>query len=255
MKKTILLTFLLFSNWYYLYAQSLRGNCHEDRQGTSSYFTQVDIDATFSFYAKNNSVYIKCSNLKMNVPSNTIYNAYGQHYTKSDLGISQWPQNQKPWSMTINVSGSYRGGNFNKDIFCNVNFTCDEFSIEGIDADKVDLSSFRITSISNFRYNQGGDPQLEEIIKKLNQKKEQQKSTNTNLQNQGSSNNPLGTSQTIPLTSSESNNYAQTTKKEIYTQAAANIAGNLLEEMNTNYEKKRHDLMQNISKRYLMNMI
>lgn len=231
-------------------AQTLGGSCYDDGQGTSSWFTQVDLNVTFSFYAKNNSVYIKCSNLKMNVPSNTTYNAYGQTYTKSDLGISQWPQNQKPWSMTINVSGSYNGGNFNKSISCNFNFTCDEFHIEGIQADKVNLSSFRITSISNFTYNQGGDPQLEEIIKQKNKQKSQTTSSSNTT-----SKNPLTTSQSsttettsqiLSLESQYANlgipaNTPTYTKQEITNQLvtqAGSLAGELLNDWNANREKR-----------------
>jgi TPR repeat protein len=236
-------------------AQTLRGSCYEKGQGTSSYFTQVDMDATFSFYAKNNSVYIKCSSLKMNVPSNTTYNAYGQTYTKSDLDISQWPQNQKPWSMTINVSGSYNGGNFNKNIFCKVNFTCDEFSIEGIDADKVNLSSFRINSISNFTYNQGGDSQLEEIIRQKNKQKSQTaNSSNISSQNSGSR-NLLTTNQSTTTTNEETPNYnlkdsdfgipentPTYTKQELRNLVATQAAGLVGESLNDwadNIEKKR----------------
>lgn len=175
--------------------QTLKGSCYDNGQGTSSYFSQVDLNATFSFYAKNNLVYIICSNLRMNVPSNTTYNAYGKTYTKSDLGISQWPQNQKPWSMTINVSGSYIGGSFNKSISCSANFTCDEFHIEGIRADQVNVSSFKISTISNFTYNQGGDPQLEELIKQKNKQESQKTNSSSTASTNSESSNSLDTSQ------------------------------------------------------------
>ena len=182
-------------------AQTLKGSCYDSGQGTSSWFTQVDLNATFSFYAKNNLVYIRCSNLRMNVPSNTTYNAYGETYTKSDLGISQWPQNQKPWSMTINIDGSYSGGSFSKSISCSGNYICDEFHIEGIKVENVNISSFKVNSISNFTYNQGGDPQLEELIKQKN-KQESQKTNSSvaSTQNSGST-NPLETNSTTVTTS------------------------------------------------------
>ena len=87
MKK--LFTFCLLTiTTFTVNAQTLRGSCYDTGQGTSSYFTQVDINATFSFYTKDNLVYIKCSNLKMNVPSNTTYNAYGKTYTKSETMVN-----------------------------------------------------------------------------------------------------------------------------------------------------------------------
>ena len=176
-------------------AQTLKGSCYDNGQGTSSWFTQVDMEATFSFYAKNNLIYLRCSNLKMNVPSNTTYNAYGKTYTKSDLGISQWPQNQRPWSMTINVSGSYNGGSFNKSVFCNANFTCEEFHIEGIRGDNVNISSFKVNSISNFTYNQGGDAQLEELIKQKNKQESLKTNSSSTASTNSESSNPLSTSQ------------------------------------------------------------
>ena len=156
-------------------------------------------------------------------------------------------QNQKPWSMTINVNGSHNGGNFNKSISCSANFTCDEFNIEGIKADNINISSFKINSISNFTYNQGGDPQLEEIIK-------QKTSINSNSQNPNSS-NPLATSQTtttstnvLPPNTSGNDplaNYTPnsaysgaTTKAQVYTQVAANAIGILANEMSVSLEKR-----------------
>ena len=248
--KKLLSIYLFTITVFTVNSQTLNGSCYDNGQATSSWFTQVDLNATFSFYAKNNLVYIRCSNLKMNVPSNTTYNAYGKTYTKSDLGISQWPQNQKPWSMTIYVSGSYNGGSFNKSIFCNSSFTCDEFHIEGITAGNVNIGSFKVNSISNFTYNQGGDAQLEELIKQKN--KQQSLTTNSST---SVSNNPLTTSQTsITQTNSQipslESQYAKLgipantptySKKEVTNQLviqAGSLAGELINEYNANYDKK-----------------
>jgi hypothetical protein len=252
MKKLITIC-LLMTITYVVNAQTLRGSCYDDGQGTNSWFTQVDLNATFSFYAKNNLVYIRCSNLRMNVPSNTTYNAYGKTYTKSDLGISQWPQNQKPWSMTINVNGSHNGGNFNKSISCSANFTCDEFHIEGIRADNVNISSFKVNSISNFTYNQGGDPQLEELIKQKNKQESQKTNSSSTASTNSESSNSLDTSQssttetTSQIPSLESQyeklgipaNTPTYTKQEVTNQLVAQgvgLLGNIIGEMS---EEKR----------------
>lgn len=255
--KKIFTICLFIATVFTVQSQTLNGSCYDNGQGSNSWFTQVDLNATFSFYAKNNLVYIRCSNLRLNVPSNTTYNAYGKTYTKSDLGISQWPQNQKPWSMEINVSGSYNGGNFNKKIFCNYNFTCEEFFIEGIQADKVNLSSFKITSISNFTYNQGGDPQLEEIIKQKNKQKSQTTNSPSTASANTESSKPMGTSETSTSTTQTNSSipslesqYAKFgipantptyTKQEVTSQLvtqAAGLAGELLNDWNANRAKR-----------------
>ena len=254
MKKILTICFFIATT-FTVNAQTLNGSCYDNGQGTSSYFSQVDLNATFSFYAKNNLVYIRCSNLRMNVPSNTTYNAYGKSYTKSDLGISQWPQNQKPWSMTINVSGSYNGGNFNKSISCSGNYICDEFHIEGIRADNVNISSFKVNSISNFTYNQGGDAQLEELIKQKNKQESQKTNSSSTASTNSESSNPLGTSntsttETTSQTPSLEEQYTklgipantptyskQEATNQLVTQAGS-LAGELLNDWNTNRENR-----------------
>lgn len=269
MKKLITICLFMVAV-YSLNAQTLKTSIFDDGVGTSAYFSKVDFEISYSIYIQNNEIRIKWTNAKLKVPNDATYIALGTKasYTKVDLGISNWPQNINPSNLNFYVKGSYKGVPFAQYVGNKMgSLAFDDSSVSGIDATDGGPASVTLSSISNARFNQGGNAQLEEIIKQKNKQKSQPANiSTTTTQNSGSSNTlstsstataqysstnkSITTSQTTTQIPSLESQYAKlgipantptNTKQELtnqmVTQGSA-VLGSLVDEMNVSLERR-----------------
>jgi len=164
------------------FAQSLSGEYKNDGRSTGSYYTNIKWDVSYNFEEKNGNFYIKFFNPKISVPNYSRYHdEFKKEYSLADLGLSQWPNaRQLPFAMSVkaNVSDGYN--NYEVTASCNADFTCgDNYIVSKANVKNVTLQNFRVTGVTYFRANLGGEPSVDNILKNKRQSANATSNSNT----------------------------------------------------------------------------
>ena len=223
------------------FSQTLSGEYSNDGSSTPSYYTKIKWEVSYTFIEKNGLFYIKFYNPKIKVPNYALYHdEFGKEYSLADLNLGVWPAaRQLPFVMgvTVNISDGYN--NYESTSSCNSDFTCNENYIAAkANLKNVGIGNFRVTSVSYFHANLGGEPAVDAILK--NKRQSGNKSTNASSNTTASSS--TSTENTNSNSISETPVYTPTyTKQDVTNQVinqAATLAGGLINDWNASYERK-----------------
>lgn len=206
MKKLITICFLLAIT-FALNAQSLSGTqTLPGIRGGALCYTVLNWKANYQFIEKDGAFYLSISNPSVSVANNSLYGSY----SKSDLGLSVWPDSDpKPYNFSIEVTITYPGGTQTTRTYNLSNFT--GAYIGHLHENKfknLSVSSFKVTSAGSMNYNGGRDGVVDKLIEEKKHASNKTNDTQSNGSNnsQGSSTN----STSSPSTSPTSTNSQQT---------------------------------------------
>lgn len=207
-----LLTFCILSLLsFVLNAQSLNGtqNFSGNRFG-AKYYTIVDWNVNYQFYEENGSYYISLRNPRISANTYSKYGDETGYYTKSDLGLSSWPDSEPTTAnMTLQLTLKYPdGSNHSQSVNLDGGTYIESFK-------NTNASSIKVVSVQSMYYNGGRDNVLDRLI--------ESKKNNSNNNISKSSNNPITQSNAnndgSNLTSASTNE----TKKHLLTLANIGI--------------------------------
>lgn len=210
-------------------------------------YTNLNWEVSYKFEKRTDGIYLKYYNPKVTVAQNALYATADKNYSKSELGLSSWPEVYSPSSLNVSVDCLLPNGKVELSGFaCSTSnpYNLYESRICGttLNGQEVSLSSFTL-SVTRASYNPQAVKELDNIIKT---KKSQ--STNTKISQNTGSGNPLGKSETTttepisPIPSLESQyaklgipeNTPTYSKKEV-TNHLVTQAGNLGAELLNNW--------------------
>jgi len=222
MKKIITICVLFISS-FALNAQSLSGTqTLPGIRGGASCYTVLNWKVNYQFVEKNGMFYISINNPSVSVANNSLYGSY----SKSDLGLSVWPDSDpKPYNFNIEVTITYPGGNENLRVQMDA-FSEGTFIGSANDSKfkNLSVSSFKVSSSGNMNYNGGRDGVVDKLIE---EKKYASNKTN----------GTQSTSPSSPSTSSKSTNSQQTINP--------NDPNPMTNGTNGNYKAQQSDFQRN----------
>lgn len=155
---------LIMATTFTINAQSLSGTqaLPGDRGGAMAY-TVLNWKVNYSIYEKNGFYYILLNNPSVSVADNSLYGSY----SKSDLGLSSWPDSDpKPYNFKLNLTIQYPGGSIAVPVGTR---DYDEVMI-GEPKNKysktynLSISSFKVSSVESMSYNGGRDGVVDKLI-------------------------------------------------------------------------------------------
>lgn len=223
------------------FSQTLSGEYSNDGSSTPSYYTKIKWEVSYTFIEKNGLFYIKFYNPKIKVPNYALYHdEFGKEYSLADLNLEIWPTaRQLPFAMGVKVNISDGFNNYESTANCNSNFTCDEnYIADKANLKNVGIGNFRVTSVSYFHANLGGEPGVDAILKNKRQSGNKSTVTSSNTTTSSSTSTENTNSNSINETTVYTPTYTkQDVTNQVITQAAT-LAGGLINEMNANYDKK-----------------
>lgn len=214
-------------------------------------YTHASWEITYKFEKRNNDIYLIYYNPRITIPAHASYATPEKVYSKSDLGISAWPQsNPPPSSLNVEVNLLTPFGKTEPSGFAIVSASSgsseDWVCSAKINGKEVDLSAFKLTIVKAF-YNTKPVLELDNIIR---QRKGQNMASGSTGALSTSAQNPLSTSSnttdrnTEADTRQRSYEQSQAVKAaraeqtaQVVTQAAS-LAGGLLNEWNAASERK-----------------
>jgi TPR repeat protein len=243
MKKLITIYLLIaFGITLTSYSQTLSGEYNNDGSSTPSYYTRIKWEVSYSFIEKNGLFYMKFYNPKIKVPNYALYHdEFGKEYSLSDLNLGVWPAaRQLPFAMSVKVNISDGFNNYESTSSCNSNFTCNEnYIADKANLKNVAIGNFRVTGVTYFHANLGGEPAVDAILKNKRQSGNKSATTSSNTTTTPSTSTENTNSNSI----SETPVYTPTyTKQDVTNQVinqAATLAGGLINDWNANYERKQ----------------
>ena len=173
-------------------------------------YTDLNWEVTYQFEKKKNGIYLKYLNPKVTVAHNSLYSTAAKNYSKSELGLSAWPEIYLPSSLNVSVDCHLPNGEVVLSGFAvsSFNYNPYEKRICGttLNGKELDPSDFRL-SVTKAYYNPQSIKELDDIIRA---KQAQNSNTNTSksattntTQNHSNNNNPATNN---PLSSSQTNN-------------------------------------------------
>ena len=203
MKETI--TFcILFLFAFTLNAQSLSGTqTLPGIRGGSMNYTTLNWKANYKIYKEDRFFYIQLSNVTVSVANNSLYGSF----SKSDLGLSSWPDSDpNPYDLSLNLTIKLPDGS-NISGYARV--------LEGSsirDSEKFNtasVSDFKVVSVQSMYYNGGRDIVVDRLIesKKYGNNNTSQSSSNTTTQNNSNNNNPTTQTNSKNTQTSETKGY------------------------------------------------
>jgi TPR repeat protein len=225
-------------------------------------YTNLNWEISYKFEKRDKSIYLNFYNAKVTVAPNSSYATPEKTYTKSELGVSVWPEsNPHPSSLNVSVNCIRPDGKVELSGF---SVSSDDYDLGEdwicaaiLNGQELNLSAFKL-SVMKASYNPGPVRELDDII---NQKKSQKAANSSKAATQNSSSNyPLTTSQSSTTTNASTEtpnnnlklsdfgipeNTPTYTKKEATNQLitqAGSLAGELLNEWNAVSERKAQRL-------------
>lgn len=251
MKKIILLV-LLFGNIISCFAQTLSGLYRNDGKSTGSYYTKINWSVSYRFEERNGNFYIKFYSPKISVPNYALYHdEFNKEYSLSDIGLPAWPkERQLPFAMSVKINVSDGYTNYDIASSCDADFTCEEsYIVSKANVKNANMGNLRVTSVTYFRANLGGEPAVDEILKnrrKLAGRTAQNKSANSSSDNETSSSNASSEKSSAESTSSSSgvtiyNNIfaAENARKNNEQQAVTNVVTEIFNLFKPSPEEER----------------
>ena len=165
MKKLIAIG-LIMTAAFTLQAQQLSGTqeyVNRSEYGGSRY-SIINWSVNYRIFEEDNSFYIELSNPKVTPSTSSQYGIPGNFYSKSDLGISTWPNTDPTaYIFSLNFTIKYPDGSsheHNAEIN-RKNFIDAKNKFKNTNAT---ASSFRVTSVEKMMYNGGNDQKLNDLI-------------------------------------------------------------------------------------------
>lgn len=134
--------------------------------GTESFsqtnrYTEVDWEISYNFYVRDKRVFIKFHSPKITVSPSSLYNHHGQLFSKSDLGISRWPEEEQDPLLHLTVTASHAGETFTTTTECYSG--CTDGITKG-DENDLNINNYEITAVNRVWYNGGPDPAVMKLI-------------------------------------------------------------------------------------------
>lgn len=211
MKTALIITiYFLIATTFALNAQSLSGTqTLQGTRGGALCYTVLNWKVNYQFIEKDGAFYLSISNPSVSVANNSLYGSY----SKSDLGLSVWPDSDpKPYNFSIEVTITYPGGSETTRAQMDA-FTAGTYIGHLYESKfkNLTVSSFKVSSAGNMNYNGGRDGVVDKLIEEKKYASNKTKSSNNNSNNsQSSSNNSSsqsGSTTNSSSTNNTSNNY------------------------------------------------
>lgn len=228
-----LITFCILSLFSFASsAQSLNGiqNFSGNRFG-AKYYTIVNWNVNYQIYEENGLYYISLRNPRISVNTYSKYGDETGYYTKSDLGLSSWPDSEPTTAnMTLQLTLKYPdGSNHSQSVNLDGGSYIESFK-------NTNASSIKVVSVQSMYYNGGRDNVLDRLI--------ESKKNNSSNNVSKSSNNPITQSNVNNGNSNNTGTSNNETNKHLLTLANIGISeGN---SSTTNDFQKNYQLGQDI---------
>lgn len=226
-------------------------------------YTHVNWAVSYQFEKRNNDIYLVYYNPQVTVPAHASYATPQKVYTKGELGLSAWPDTElKPSSLNVQINCITPFGKTEPSGFA-VSSASDGRSEDWVCSAKlngkeVDLSAFKLV-VTKASYNTQPVQDLDRIINQMKASNATAAgSVVSNTARNPTSTNGISAAQANPASAANktesspgyimsysnigiSDRAPASTKQEVTNQiisGAAGIAGNLLNDMNANRERK-----------------
>lgn len=218
MKKLMMILFMSTMILFTSAQNKLSGTLGPYSKSSNSY-TNLSWEVNYEFVKRKDGIYLRYYNSNVSVLSNSLYGSSQKKYSKSELGLSQWPQSYS--SVSLNVSTAVRLPNGTIDLsgFAVSSGNADDMYEKYIcpvamNGKAVNISDFAV-SVTKAFYNPQSVAELDAII---NQKKSSASNNTTATPSKDKTNssesNSSSSSSSSPSSSSEGSSESEATMSD-----------------------------------------